>query len=237
NRQITNLLGFTPEQVQEMGSDVLPKLIHPNDLERVPLHLSQFQTARDDQVFEFEYRMQNAEGDWCWFHTQEVAFRRSPDGTPDQILGIAQQIMQRKQIELSLARSNERFELAADAIGSLIYEVDFTTGHVERTRGLFNIVGYLPEEAEPTMQWWQNLIHPDDLAAIDEAALLEQLKTIDRFQHQYRVRHKQGHYVWVYDQNVIVRDENHQPIRMIGNTADVSDRIGAIQEQERLFAE
>jgi len=237
NRQITDLLGFTPEEVREMGSDVLPKLVHPEDFDRVPLHLSQFQTARDDQVFEFEYRMQNAQGDWCWFHTQEVVFRRSPNGTPDQILGIAQQIMQRKQVELSLARSNERFELAAEAIGSLIYEVDFTTGRVERTRGLFNVVGYLPEEAEPTVQWWQNLIHPDDLASIDEAALIEQLKTVDRFQHQYRVRHKQGHYVWVHDQTVIVRDENRQPIRMVGNTTDISDRIGAIQEQERLFAE
>ncbi|MBW4442789.1 MAG: PAS domain-containing protein [Plectolyngbya sp. WJT66-NPBG17] len=239
NCRVTDLLGYTPEQVREMGSDILPKLIHPEDLDRVPLHFSQFQTARDDQMFEFEYRMRNAQGEWCWLHTQEVVFRRSTDdGTPDQILGIAQQVMQRKMAELSLARSNERFELAADAINSLIYELDLTTGWVERTRGLVNVVGYLPEEAEPTAQWWQDLIHPDDLNSTTLNELIEQVKHLDRYKGEYRVRHKDGHYVWVQEQGIIVRDGARQPIRIIGNTNDISQRRAAeqaLRESEAKF--
>lgn len=238
NRQITDVLGYTPDQVQALGSDVLSKLLHPDDLDRVPRHLAQFQTAPDHHVFEFEFRMRSAQGNWVWFHTQEVVFRRSPDGAPNQILGLSQEIMQRKTLELSLTRSNERFELATDAIQSLVYDLDLTTGYVERTRGLVNIVGYLPEEAEPTIAWWHDRIHAEDLAAFDRDSFLERLQHQDRFEGEYRVRHRDGHYVWVQECSVVVRDHDRQPIRIVGNTIDISDRRSteqALRESEAKF--
>ncbi|MGG6264514.1 PAS domain-containing protein [Leptolyngbya sp. AN03gr2] len=227
NRQIANALGYTPDQVQEMGSDVLPKLIHPDDFERVPQHLAQFQTAANHQVFEFEYRMQSADGEWIWFHTQEVVFRRSSEGVPIEILGLAQEIMQRKTLELSLTRSNERFELASEAVQSLVYDLDLITGIVERTRGLADVVGYSPEEAEPTVEWWRDRIHPDDLASFDREEFFERMRDQDRFEGEYRIRHRDGYYVWVQERGIVLRDANRRPIRMVGNTIDISDRRSA----------
>ncbi|MBE9012776.1 PAS domain-containing protein [Pseudanabaenaceae cyanobacterium LEGE 13415] len=238
NRQITDVLGYTPAQVQEMGADVLPKLIHPDDFDRVPHHLAQFETALDHQVFDFEYRMRTAEGTWIWFHTQEVVFRRSSEGVPIQILGLAQDYMQRKTLELSLTRSNERFELAADAIQSLVYDLDLITGKVERTRGLIDIIGYAPEEAEPTVEWWRDRIHPDDLAAFDREDVFAYLEHHDRFEGEYRIRHRDGHYVWVQERGIVVRDANRRLIRMVGNTIDISDRRSAeqaLRESEAKF--
>ncbi|BAU10199.1 two-component hybrid sensor and regulator [Leptolyngbya sp. NIES-3755] len=238
NRQLADVLGYTPEQVQEMGGDVLPKLVHPDDFDRVPQHLSQFETAANHQVFEFEYRMQSANGEWIWFHTQEVVFRRSPEGVPIEILGLAQEVMQRKTLELSLTRSNERFELAADAVQSLVYDLDLITGLVERTRGLVDVVGYSPEEAEPTVAWWHDRIHPDDLASLDQDEFFERLRDQDRFEGEYRVRHRDGHYVWVQERGIVVRDANRRPIRMVGNTIDISDRRSAeqaLRESEAKF--
>jgi PAS domain S-box-containing protein len=238
NRQITDVLGYTPDQVQALGSDVLSKLLHPDDLDRVPRHLAQFQTALDHQVFQFEFRMRSAQGNWVWFHTQEVVFRRSPDGTPNQILGLSQEIMQRKTLELSLTRSNERLELATDAIQSLVYDLDLTTGYVERTRGLLNVVGYLPEEADPTVAWWHDRIHPEDLAVLKQVDFLERLQREDRFEGEYRVRHRDGRYVWVQERSVVVRDDDRRAIRVVGNTIDISDRRSAeqaLRESEAKF--
>ncbi|WP_192843556.1 PAS domain-containing protein [Leptolyngbya sp. NIES-2104] len=238
NRQITDVLGYTPEQVQALGSDVLLKLLHPDDLDRVPQHLAQFETAPDHQVFELEYRMRTAQGEWHWFHTQEVVFRRSTKGIPDQILGLSQEIMQRKTLELSLTRSNQRFELAIDAIQSLVYDLDLLTGRVERTRGLVNVVGYLPEEAEPTVAWWHDRIHPEDLAAFEQIDFVERLRHEDRFESEYRVRHRDGHYIWVQERSVVVRDDQHRAIRLVGNTNDINDRRSAeqaLRESEAKF--
>lgn len=238
NRQIAAVLGYTPEQIQEMGSDVLPKLIHSDDFDRVPRHLAQFESALDREVFEFEYRMRTAQGEWLWFHSQEVVFERSSEGAPIQILGLAQEIMQRKTLELSLTRSNERFELASDAIQSLVFDLDLLTGQVERTRGLVNVVGYLPEEAEPTIAWWHDRIHPDDLMALKRTGFLERLKHEDRFEGEYRVRHRDGHYVWVQECSIVVRDAERRPIRLVGNTTNISDRRSAeqaLRESEAKF--
>ncbi|HTL88215.1 MAG TPA: PAS domain-containing sensor histidine kinase [Leptolyngbya sp.] len=58
----------------------------------------QLRTARDHQVFELEYRMRNTDGEWRWLNSQAVVFHRSPNGTPDQILGMAQSIAYPKQV-------------------------------------------------------------------------------------------------------------------------------------------
>src|SRR5262249_47358706 len=68
-------------------------------------------------------------------------------------------------VQLAAARrSEERFRLAAEALNGIIYDADLLTGRVERTRGLFEVVGYRPEDVSSTADWWTRQIHPDDRA-------------------------------------------------------------------------
>jgi PAS domain-containing protein len=57
NRQVGEVFGYTPEQIEQMGDRVLERLMHSEDFARVPTHFAQFQTAIDHQVLNFEYRM------------------------------------------------------------------------------------------------------------------------------------------------------------------------------------
>ena len=41
---------------------------------------------------------------------------------------------------------------------------------------------------------------------------------------EYRVRHRAGHYVDVWDRSVVLRDETGRPVRLVGCTLDVSER-------------
>jgi PAS domain S-box-containing protein len=222
NRQTGELLGYTTEQIQAMGSTLLPTLIHPDDWAIIPVHLDRLQQASDGTVLELEYRMQHANGEWRWFLGREVLFKRLPNGEIHQILGIAQDITSRKQTELDLTRAIARFEQAASAVNCLIYEWDFLTDTVDRTRGLTELLGYDLEDAEPTKEWWLSLAHPDDVIRMSDPP--PDLSSIDRYSSKYRVRHKQGHYCWVHDQGIIVKNEAGQPIKAIGSTTDISDR-------------
>jgi len=125
--------------------------------------------------------------------------------------------------EAALRSSNERFQLAAAAVNCLIYDWDIQQDYIERTEGLVKILGYLPTEAEPSNRWWREQIHPDDCALLDRDAKVAQI--VDhRYSLEYRVRHKQGQYIYVLDQGLIIRDEQGQPIRVVGSTTDISDR-------------
>ncbi|GET42237.1 multi-sensor hybrid histidine kinase [Microseira wollei NIES-4236] len=231
NRQVTELLGYSSEQVQRMGENLLPTPIHPEDFARTPDHLKRLSAAPEGAILEIEYRMQRANGEWRWFCSREVVFSRNADGSLRQVLGTALDITERKQAEIELCRANERYELAAAAVNCLIYDWDLQSNRVERTRGLTELLGYAPEEAEPTTQWWMDRIHPEESHKKNSEKFFAEIATIDRHCIEYRVQHKNGHYVWVEDRKFVVRDDAGRPIRIVGSTTDISARK---QAQEAL---
>ncbi len=78
----------------------------------------------------------------------------------------AEQILREKEERLRLA--NERFQLAASAVNCLIYDWNVEQDTVERTDGLTRILGYSLDIAEPTGNWWRELVHPEDLQRVQE---------------------------------------------------------------------
>lgn len=237
NRQVTEILGYTPQQIQAMGTALLRQLMHPEDLARLPALLERFHFAQAGEVIETEYRMRHANGEWRWLWGREVVFRKTVDNLPHQILGTAQDITARKQLEEELSQANERFELAARAVNCLIYDWDIQQNIVTRSEGLTRILGYSLAEAEPTRQWWLNLIHPDDLRE-GQAEIAATLAHKDFYTAEYRVRNKNNEYDYVLDRGIIIRDSSGQPIRAVGSTVNISDRKRAetaLQQSEAKF--
>lgn len=149
----------------------------------------------------------------------------------------------RNRAETALRESYERFELAAAAVNSLIYDWDIERDTVERTRGIFEVVGYKPEEAAPTREWWRERIHPDYLQGGTREDFLEFIGDAERYEHEYRVRHKDGRYLWVEDRGFVVRNTAGRPIRVVGSSTDITARkqaeaaVLASEEKFRLLAE
>ncbi|BAZ15260.1 two-component hybrid sensor and regulator [Calothrix sp. NIES-4071] len=235
NRQIAEVLGYTIAEIDAMGTQLLRVLMHPKDLLRLPQLLQRFYTV-DDEAVETEYRMRHKNGEWRWLLSKEVVFKRNPDGSPRQIVGTALDITERKRVEDSLRRSNERFQLAAHAVNCMIYDWNIETQTVERSDGITRIFGYSPTEVEPTAEWWFSLIHPDDINASRD-----NLQTIpaelDSYSREYRVRFKDGNYRYVQDKGKIVRDRL-KITRIVGSTTDISaakEIENALRESEAKF--
>jgi PAS domain S-box-containing protein len=220
NRQIAELLGYTTEEIQAMGSELLPTLIHPEDFANVPAEIERFYFAQEGDVFEKEYRMQHRNGEWRWFFGREVVFSRTPNGLPHQILGICQDITERKLTEIKLSRVNELFELAALAVNCLIYDWDIESGTVDRTHGLTRLLGYTLEESQPTLEWWRDRIHPEDLSR--SRLRMPDMSTVDRYCLEYRVLHKNGDYLWVQDMGIVAHSKEGRAVRVVGSTRDIT---------------
>lgn len=108
NRRIQEDLGFSPDEIQEMGDEFFARVLHPDDLERVPDLLARWDTARDGEIFEQEFRLRTASGQWRWFMSRDTVFQRSEDGRVRQILGTAQDITDRVEANLALQENEAR---------------------------------------------------------------------------------------------------------------------------------
>lgn len=94
---------------------------------------------------------------------------------------------------------------------------------MERSSGLEKVIGYKPEEAEPSAQWWAERMHADDLRdAADRFPGL--VPPLGRISNEYRVRHREGHWIHVWDQALVIGDEDGNPTKMIGCTVDITQQ-------------
>lgn len=107
NQRITQLIGYSPEEIQEMAPTFPFNLIHPDDQSKCTTTIQRFATAKEGEIIETEYRIQHKSGEWRWLYSREMVFTRTADGLPQQILGTAQDITEHKQAE-SIRRALEQ---------------------------------------------------------------------------------------------------------------------------------
>jgi PAS domain S-box-containing protein len=154
---------------------------------------------------------------------------RDEEGAIIGVVLVFHSVSDRRQAESELKKSVQRFHLTADAVDGIIYDVDVARGTAHRTRGLFEVVGYQPEEVSSTVAWWNEQVHPEDRSRIEEEHRRAVAAGADRFVATYRVRHKNGHWIHVMDRSVLERDATGDVVRTIGCIVDISEQKRAEQ--------
>jgi PAS domain S-box-containing protein len=151
--------------------------------------------------------------------------------------GVAADITERKRAQEALRETEERFRLATEAVNGMLYDWSVATGAVQRFQGLLPLLGYWPEEVAGELDWWIRQIHPEDVGRVHR----EIWGAIDgggsSFSAEYRVRHRDGHWVHAWDKGLIVRDAEGRPVRVVGSTIDISERQQAQEELARAHRE
>ena len=121
-----------------------------------------------------------------------------------------------------LADSEERFRLAARAFTGLVYDWDVRTDAVLWSEGVMELIGVEGDDPAAHVGAWRRRIDVDDLPHLDAAIRSAFSGIDDRYDVRYRVRHRDGRWIDVWDRGLIVRDGEGRPVRVVGSTVDVS---------------
>jgi signal transduction histidine kinase/ActR/RegA family two-component response regulator len=82
---------------------------------------------------------------------------------------------------------------------------------------------------------WSLLLHPEDRDAAMAAQADHLAGLTPAYEASYRLRHQQGHWVWILDRGrVVERDAQGRALRMVGTHMDVSERHRAEAERQLL---
>jgi len=113
NQPVVNILGYTPEELQNRGDRFFWEHIHPDDRPILATLPDRIATLADGEIVEMEYRLRHKNGSYRWLRSQEVPFTRDEGGRPAQILGAAQDVTAHKEAE---ARLQVIFDSISDGI-------------------------------------------------------------------------------------------------------------------------
>jgi PAS domain S-box-containing protein len=146
---------------------------------------------------------------------------------------VARDITEQRQHAARLVRNEQQLSLAIRGAALGLWDWQVKTGAVQVNERWAEMLGYRVEEIDPHVDSWRALVHPDDWPAID-AALTPHLRgETDSYRCEHRLRHRDGHWVWVLDAGQVVeRDAAGRAVRALGIHLDISDRRQALDDLE-----
>lgn len=230
---------------QTPNLDLWRSCLHPDDRESAEARLL---AAIEKRVPLFnQYRILLKSGQVRWVDAYgDMSYDES--GNPVRMSGICIDVTERvtqaldsaalehrlaelRRLEQQLRDSESRLELALAASGIGLWDYQVHSGNVTYDQRWCLIVGYTQEELSPSFKSWQTLIHPDDLALLENSVSAHMRGDTPIFQSEHRLRHKDGHWVWVLSSGKIVeRNPGGDPIRLVGTTQDISSQKRMAQE-------
>ncbi len=162
------------------------------------------------------------------------------DGKTHEILLLARDITQRKKAFRELNESKKRLKLIIEGTNAGTWEWYVQTGKTIFNKRWAQMLGYELHELEPvSIKTWENLCHPVDLEETFVELKRHFKKETDLYVGQFRMKHKDGHWVWIQDRGKVVEwGSDGKPIKMAGIHLDVTDRKLAeenLKESEKKY--
>ncbi|PSB08893.1 hypothetical protein C7B62_15070 [Pleurocapsa sp. CCALA 161] len=220
NSQTYDSLGYTPQEISELEPNFVTQLMHFDDLARFPAHISRLHSSKEDEICKFEYRMRHKNGEWRWFCSHDRVYSRNPEGSVEQIVGIARDITNRQQTEIALRESETRLTLATNASGIGMWFWDLGNNTLEWTESGREIFG-LPHNTELSFDTCFNVIHPEDRDLVQSAIDLA-LNNKTEYSVEYRVVWADATVRWILAKGRGFYNQDGEAVRMIGTVQDIT---------------
>ncbi|NBC16892.1 MAG: PAS domain S-box protein, partial [Bacteroidetes bacterium] len=202
----SELIGQTPEMLGVPGK---------NDLDAV---WAQFEQAAEGIPQTFEWWALRKDGGTF---LKEVVLDKGTYFGQDVVIAVGRDITERKAAEEALRRSERKYRLLAEHATDLISRHDVDGTCLYASPASRPLLGYAPDELVGVSAY--DLLHPDDLAAVQGShqtvAELPITATV-----QYRIRRKDGDYVWFETTGKTIRDDEGAVEEIICVSRDITDR-------------
>ncbi|QOY54978.1 PAS domain S-box protein [Candidatus Sulfurimonas marisnigri] len=142
--------------------------------------------------------------------------------------------MEREILETSNRQYKERLELALEGSSDGLWDWDLTTNELYLSPRWKEMLGYKDDELSNEFSTWKDNIHTEDIEQIlyKVDSYLSHKTTV--FEHTFRMKHKNGSWVWILGRGKAQFDKDGKPFRMLGYHTDITQSKTKEQEITRI---
>jgi diguanylate cyclase (GGDEF)-like protein/PAS domain S-box-containing protein len=130
----------------------------------------------------------------------------------------------RKYAEEALRESEERYALAIRGANDGLWDWHLLTNDMYFSPRWKAILGYAEDELLNKPDTWFTLVHPEDAGRLQAAITAHCQGQTPHFEHEYRILHKNGTYLWVLSRGLAIHNADEQAYRLAGSLTDVTER-------------
>ena len=144
--------------------------------------------------------------------------------TPAYVQGMIYDITERKKAQESLIKTKARLDFLLSSVPATIYSSEISGDYSATfiSENVQSLTGYNPEDFMKNPRFWINRVHPEDRPKVFTEVPLVFNK--GHHVYEYRFKHKDGTYRWMYDEMTLVRDADGNPLEIVGFWADITER-------------
>ena len=131
-----------------------------------------------------------------------------------------------------LEENRESLDLAITGTGAGLWDWNIETNQITINERWAEMIGYKESELAPvSIDTWEKLSHPEDLEISNKLILQHFAGDLSLYQCELRMKHKNGNWVWILSRGkVVTRANDGSPLRMVGTTQDVTERVNIRNE-------
>ncbi len=197
--------------------------IHPEDLPKATeVWLKHFEQKTEHENY---FRLKRHDGVYRYFYCKVIPVFDN-DGNFFYFQGHNIDITDRIEAENKLKESKERLSLSVEAAEIGLWDWRLDTKVAQYNEKYAEIIGYTLEEITPmTSALFTSLIHPEDFSILTDNLDKHIRGQAPHFECEIRMKHKKGHWVWVFNRGTTIEKDQHgKAVRMSGTLLDVTDR-------------
>ena len=212
--------GYGPDP--DVGWTAVVDRWHPDDRERVIAAIHAYLAGETDH-YEIECRVRQVSGAYRTRLARGVVLRDAA-GTPTRFIGSSMDITDRIEVEAALRESEARYRNTFEHAPAGLVHTDFVNGVVLRANQTYcNITGWSRDEL--IGRHGLDIIHPDDRPGTNERFRKLASGELTHYVAQFRIRRKDGAWMWVRVTVSVGRDFPDGPPYAIGMVEDISERM------------
>lgn len=127
-----------------------------------------------------------------------------------------------------------KFAISSSEDGIWEYNIQKNTTYVSKR--WLEIIGYGENEYHSSIEAWKSMLHSDDIEKAVGVLFNSIANKIESAHVRYRIRHKDGHWLWIYDRAKILFDEHGEPLIVAGFRTDITHQVELENHKEELAA-